>query len=53
MDKENEVKIGEATYVVERKFSGKKSLKELLVEHIVSEKKKEDAKRAPDIDEIA
>ena len=44
MDKENEIKIGEATYVVERSFSGKKTLKELLVERIVSEKKKEDAK---------
>ena len=36
MDKENEIKIGEATYTVERQFSGKKTLKELLVEHIVS-----------------
>lgn len=53
MDKENEIKIGEATYVVDRQFSGKKTLKELLVEHIVSAKKKEDAKNAPDIDEIA
>ena len=53
MDKENEIKIGEATYTVERRFSGKKTLKELLVEHIVSAKKKEDAKNAPDIDEIA
>ena len=53
MDKENEIKIGEATYTVERQFSGKKTLKELLVEHIVSAKKKEDAKNAPDIDEIA
>ena len=53
MDKENEIKIGEATYTVERQFSGKKTLKELLVEHIISAKKKEDAKNAPDIDEIA
>lgn len=53
MDKENEIKIGEATYTVKRQFSGKKTLKELLVEHIVSAKKKEDAKNAPDIDEIA
>lgn len=53
MDKENEIKIGEATYVVDRQFSGKKTLKELLVEHIVSAKKQEDAKNAPDIDEIA
>ena len=53
MDKDNEIKIGEATYTVERQFSGKKTLKELLVEHIVSAKKKEDAMNAPDIDEIA
>ena len=53
MDKENEIKIGEATYVVERSFSGKKPLKELLVERIVSEKKKEDAKNAPEYNEIA
>ena len=52
-DKENEIKIGEATYTVKRQFSGKKTLKELLVEHIVSAKMKEDAKNAPDIDEIA
>ena len=45
--------LPECQATVERQFSGKKTLKELLVEHIVSVKKKEDAKNAPDIDEIA
>lgn len=53
MDKEREIKIDKVTYTVERHFSPRIPLKELLVKQIASVKKKEDAKRTSDTDEIA
>ena len=53
MDKEQEIKIDKVTYTVERHFSPRIPLKELLVKQIASVKKKEDAKRTSDTDEIA
>ena len=53
MDKEREIKIDKVTYTVERHFSPRIPLRELLVKQIASVKKKEDAKRTSDTDEIA
>ena len=40
MENRNEVKIGEGTYIVERSFTPGKSVKDLLVQRLISEKKK-------------
>ena len=45
MENGNEVKIGEGTYIVERSFTPGKSVKDLLVQRLISEKKKDDAKK--------
>ena len=39
MENRNEVKIGEGTYIVERSFTPGKSVKDLLVQRLISEKK--------------
>ena len=41
MENRNEVKIGEGTYIVERSFTPGKSVKDLLVQRLISEKRKE------------
>ena len=53
MENRNEVKIGEGTYIVERSFTPGKSVKDLLVQRLISEKKKDDAKKKDDLTEIA
>ena len=53
MENRNEVKIGEGTYIVERAFTLGKSVKDLLVQRLISEKKKDDAKKNDDFTEIA
>lgn len=53
MDKKREIKIDKVAYTVELHFSPRIPLKELLVKQIASVKKKEDAKRTSDTDEIA
>ena len=53
MENRNEVKIGEGTYIVERSFTPGKSVKDLLVQRLISEKKKDDAKKKNDLNEIA
>ena len=52
MENRNEVKIGEGTYIVERSFTPGKSVKDLLVQRLISEKKKDDAKKNDDFTEI-
>ena len=42
MENRNEVKIGEGTYIVERSFMPGKSVKDLLIQRLISEKKKDD-----------
>ena len=49
MENRNEVKIGEGTYIVERSFTPGKSVKDLLVQRLISEKKKDDAKKKDDL----
>ena len=53
MENRNEVKIGEGTYIVERSFTPGKSVKDLLVQRLISEKKKDDAKKKDNLTEIA
>ena len=53
MENRNEVKIGESTYIVKRSFTPGKSVKDLLVQSLISEKKKDDAKKKDDLTEIA
>ena len=53
MENRNEVKIGEGTYIVERSCTPGKSVKDLLVQRLISEKKKDDAKKNDDFTEIA
>ena len=53
MENRNEVKIGEGTFIVERSFMPGKSVKDLLIQRLISEKKKDDAKKKDDLNEIA
>ena len=53
MEEKKEVKIGEVTDIVERSFKPGKSVKDLLVQRLISEKKKDDAKKKDDLNEIA
>ena len=53
MEKSNEVKIGKGTYIIERSFTPGKSVKALLVQYLISEKKKDDSKKKDNIAEIA
>ena len=42
LENRNEVKIGEGTFIVERSFTPGESVKDLLVQRLISEKKKDD-----------
>ena len=53
MENRNEVKIGEGTYIEERSFTHGKSVKDSHVKRLISEKKKDDAKKKDDLTEIA
>ncbi len=53
MENTNEVKVGEATYIVRRTFGQRQTLKELLTDHLVEKRKQEKALEEKNADEIA